>query len=595
METARLTDILRRHALGLNTRCGGKGLCDGCLVEVVSGVMRHRVTGQHALAGTGGQIRACEHQLDGVDVTISIPPRSMLAYEPQVVSNFKINVSRAHDPIWRVLQLPPSKLSARDQLSRALDGDAVTAEEGVAEAISQRPVGSAIVAEYLADGWHAHVSSDGHLVNALGVAIDIGTTTVALLVVDLTSGEVVASASGFNRQMHLGDDVLTRINLCSTDRTMLARLQWSIARDTIERLLLHALKEAHLSDERIACLVIAANTTMLHLFAGVDPTPMGFAPFTAPFLQHKLLHVSEAQLKLSSRANGSNGASTVAADPSIHLLPSAAAYVGADITAGVVSSGLAYDDGPALLVDIGTNGEIVLKHDDKMWGTATAAGPAFEGSRMACGMRAGQGAISHVRIKRDETGAIKVDVDVIGGVRPTGICGSAYVDFLAQAREVGLLSAAGRLEHGIADDRIAPFRTYGTSFRVATGHGQEPIVICEADIASLLQAKAAIAAGILTLLRKIGIAPAEIKRLYLAGGFGMHLDIPNTIRSGLLPGFRPDQVELVGNTSLAGAYLSLLDVGILGEIKRVARAIDIVELNLDPEFESCYIDQLSLE
>jgi uncharacterized 2Fe-2S/4Fe-4S cluster protein (DUF4445 family) len=428
----------------------------------------------------------------------------------------------------------------------------------------------------------------------LGVAIDIGTTTVALLVVDLATGKVEASAAGFNRQMHLGDDVLTRINLCTTDKTMLGRLQWAIVKDTIERILLKALRDSQISDERIACFNIAGNTTMLHLFAGVDPSPMGFAPFTAPFLNHKVVPASGVHLKLTSPLDAAmREASTASPDPNLHLLASAAAYVGADITAGVVASGLVYDEGPSMLVDVGTNGEIVLKHKQKMWGTATAAGPAFEGSRMACGMRAGQGAISHVRMERTDKG-VEIHCEVIGDVKPTGICGSAYVDILAQARKVGLLSSSGRFEKGIADDRIGPHRDYGNCLRIATGHGQEPIVVSEGDIASLLQAKAAVAAGILTLLRRLGIAPSEVRTLYLAGGFGMHLDIENTIACGLLPRFSKPQVQLVGNTSLAGAYLSLLDVGVLSEISRVAKSIEMVELNLDPEFEDCYIDQLLL-
>jgi uncharacterized 2Fe-2S/4Fe-4S cluster protein (DUF4445 family) len=322
---------------------------------------------------------------------------------------------------------------------------------------------------------------------------------------------------------------------------------------------------------------------------------MGFAPFTAPFLQHRMIPASSVELRLSSPAtapvNGNGGA---AADPAIHLLPSASAYVGADITAGVVASGLAYDDGPSLLVDVGTNGEIVVRHGNRMWGTATAAGPAFEGSRMACGMRAGQGAISRIRLSRSPDGVLSTDVEVIGNVKPTGICGSAYVDFLAQARAVGLLSPTGRFIPEIAPDRVGNYRTNGTSFTVAYGHGKEPIVVSEGDVASLLQAKAAIAAGILTLLRRTGQSPSQIRRLYLAGGFGMHLNIANTIACGLLPGFREDQIQLVGNTSLAGAYLSLLDCSVLSEIRRIAGSIEIVELNLESDFEDCYVDQLSL-
>ena len=593
LQPLRLSEVLRKSTLSMNTRCGGRGLCDGCLVQLSTGVLRHRVTGQHA-APAQEMIRSCEYQLDSQDVTITIPARSLVAYEPQVVSNFKINISRASDPIWRSIRVPAS--ATREQmaaiLSRELDGAAVALPENLPETSGDSLY---IDVECMEDGWRSTGARAEQPVAPLGIAVDIGTTTVALLVTDLADGKVLASAAGFNRQMHLGDDVLTRINLCSTDKAMLERLQFAIVKDTLERLLTRALKDASISDERVACIAIAANTTMLHLFAGVDPTPMGFAPFTAPFLAHKTKAASDVHLHLSSlpSLNGNNGTSSAAADPNVHLLPSAAAYVGADLTAGVVSSGLVYDDGPSLLVDVGTNGEIVLKHNDRLFGTATAAGPAFEGSRMACGMRAGQGAVSHIKMDMTDQGLV-INCEVIGNVKPTGICGSAYVDFLAQARKVGVLSPAGRIVAGIADDRVGPFRNYGTSFRIATGHGQEPIVISEADVASLLQAKAAIAAGILTLLRRIGVDSTQIKTLFLAGGFGMHLDIDNTIACGLLPGFARKQVQLVGNTSLAGAYLSLLDVSVLDEIKRVAKAIEMVELNLDPEFEGCYIDQLSL-
>ena len=187
-----------------------------------------------------------------------------------------------------------------------------------------------------------------------------------------------------------------------------------------------------------------------------------------------------------------------------------------------------------------------------------------------------------------------VETEVIGGVKPTGLCGSAYVDFLAQAQKAGLITSTGRFQSGVADDRIARLPSCVQAFRIAYGHGKESIVISESDIASLLQAKAAIAAGILTLLRRIGMPPGQIKTLYLAGGFGMHMDIANAIGCGLLPGFRAEQVQLVGNTSLAGAYLALLDSGVMDEVARIAKRIEIVELNLDPEFEMCYIDQLQL-
>jgi uncharacterized 2Fe-2S/4Fe-4S cluster protein (DUF4445 family) len=597
-----LSEVLRRAGVPLNTRCGQKGLCDGCLVHVAAGGLTPLRGGEASKPGKQA-VRACEYA-PAAGARVMVPARSLLAYEPQVVANFKVNIPRAQEPLWQAVKLEPvptsaGELCARVQAQVQVEGGVSASDTATAQlgAMQQLEALHAIV-ERRPAGWIITSLREEAPAPGIGVAIDIGTTTVAVALVELSTGAILHTETGFNRQMHLGDDVLTRINLCATTRDMLSRLQAAVSHDTIERLLLKAMTVAKVEDERIAAFAIAANTTMLHLLAGVDPTPMGHAPFTAPFLEYKVLPLSAVRVRLTSAPHPSavpaRAATSVAsADPAVHLLPSVAAYVGADLTAGVLSSGLAYDEGPSLLVDVGTNGEIIFKQGTRMWAAATAAGPAFEGSRMASGMRAGHGAISHIRMTREE-GELSVDCDVIGNVKPTGICGSAYVDFLAQARQVGLITETGRLVPEVAGERIAPFRDMGTAFTVALGHGGERIAICEGDIAALLQAKAAVAAGILTLLRQVNANPSQVRKLYLAGGFGMHLDIVNTIACGLLPGFRPEQVELVGNTSLAGAYLSLLDEGILCEIIRVAKTIEIVELNLDPEFEGTYIDQLRL-
>ena len=282
---------------------------------------------------------------------------------------------------------------------------------------------------------------------------------------------------------------------------------------------------------------------------------------------------------------------TFGAEPTAHLLPGAAAYVGADITAGVFSSGMAYQHGPCLLVDIGTNGEIVLKHGDRLVGCATAAGPAFEGAGMGSGVRAGKGAIAHVRLEGDPP---RPEIEIIGEGPPIGLCGTGYVDFVAQARRRGLIGRTGRMtEAGARCDFMQPLK-HGRGFRVAEGRGHEPIIVSEADIASLLQAKAAIAAGIECLLHRCRLTAAEVKTVYLAGGFGFHMDLDNLIRCGILPGFHRSQIEVVGNTSLAGAYLSLLDASAVEEIKRIGLQLQIIELNLEPNFTTCYIDNLFL-
>jgi uncharacterized 2Fe-2S/4Fe-4S cluster protein (DUF4445 family) len=253
---------------------------------------------------------------------------------------------------------------------------------------------------------------------------------------------------------------------------------------------------------------------------------------------------------------------------------------------------MVYSPDTCLLVDVGTNGEIVLRHDQHLLGCATAAGPAFEGSGLNCGVRAGRGAISHIRL---DDMSPDVQCEVIGETAPIGLCGTAYVDFVAQARKIGLLTPTGRFTAEAIDRHPCIHQgKHSRRFVLTTGADGEPIYITEVDIASLLQAKAAIAAGIVCLLRRVGLTSEDVHTVYLAGGFGFHMDVPNVIRCGLLPGFRPEQIRMVGNTSLAGAYLALVDSSALDEIKAISTRFEIVELNLEPDFESCYIDQLSI-
>jgi uncharacterized 2Fe-2S/4Fe-4S cluster protein (DUF4445 family) len=244
-------------------------------------------------------------------------------------------------------------------------------------------------------------------------------------------------------------------------------------------------------------------------------------------------------------------------------------------------------------VDIGTNGEIALKHGNRFIGCATAAGPAFEGAGLSCGMRGVAGAIERIHI-RPGPWSIKWTQINAGRQPPAGICGSAYVDFLAEARTAGLLSATGRFNK-LPEVNLVFDEEGGLALPIAGSNGGGKLVaITEVDVAQLLQAKAAIAAGILTLLEREGLAPANISRLHLAGGFGMHLDVEHTIQCGLLPGFSPEQVEVTGNSSLGGAYLSLIDSSALDEAADLAGRIETIELNRESSFEDHYLDQLAL-
>jgi uncharacterized 2Fe-2S/4Fe-4S cluster protein (DUF4445 family) len=364
-------------------------------------------------------------------------------------------------------------------------------------------------------------------------------------------------------------------------------MQRAIAVETIQPLLLRACELAGRLPERIAGGSIAGNTTMLHLLVGEDPTPLGVAPFVPGFIQGKRI-AAEA---LNLNAKGLSG------ETPIQLLPGIAAYIGADIIAGIFATGMTYDSTPSMLVDIGTNGEIVLQSEGRLTACATAAGPAFEGCGLGYGARAREGTVSELSLTLDPFGFKAETIGHVPLSHAIGLCGSAYVDFLATARRSGLLRAAGRF-----DDRSwekVPLQNRlnndgEMALILMESGGSKALRISEGDVALLLQAKAAIGAGIEILLEMAGIRAADLGRVYLAGGFGMHLNVRNAIAIGMLPGLREDQVRVVGNTALAGAFIALVDRAALEEMECLRTQVKTVELTLKKDFEDCYIEHLML-
>ena len=467
---------------------------------------------------TPRELLACQYHLgEAESLEISIPGRSLLSHPPAVVSDFQTGVPVGDDPIFE------------------------TAER-------------------------------------LGIAVDIGTTTVATMLVELSTGKVLACATALNAQVSLGDNVLTRIHLCQEDKSNIARLQKSFWQETFQPLLRELFKQSGASMADVAGFVVAGNTTMLHLACGVDPTPMGHVPFKPAFLEQRLFRGAETGLPVGKAAI---------------MLSGLSAYVGADISAGAVCCGLGYGEAPLFLVDVGTNGEMLLSGPNRMLACATAAGPAFEGCGLLCGMRAAQGVVSKIQWEGE---ALATRIEIIGGreVTPHGITGSAYVDFLAEGRRMGLLGENGRFDKSLVEKYPDRFKHEESGLSLLLEPEHPHLRIGEVDVALLLQAKAAIAAGIETLLVRQGMTASEVGCLYLAGGFGLHLSIPNAIACGLLPGFRADQVRAVGNTSLGGAYLCMLDRSLAAEMDDLRGRVETIELNLDPGFEDRYLDHLSL-
>lgn len=459
---------------------------------------------------------ACQHHLAAGDsIRVAVPARSLLSHPPSVVSDFQTGVPVGCDPIF---------------------------------------TGA----------------------GTLGVALDIGTTTVAMLLAELASGKVLAKATALNAQVARGDNVLTRIHLCQTDKANIGLLKDDFWVKTFRPLLDELFRQSGAAASDVAGVVVAGNTTMLHIACGEDPTPLGMVPFTPAFLDQREFTGDQFGMPRETR---------------VIFLPGISAYVGADISAGAACCGVRYGGGPQLLVDVGTNGEILLCGPKGTISCATAAGPAFEGCGLLCGMRAARGVVGKISFRE---GGFGVGFETIGGPceSPHGITGSAYVDFLAGGRKAGLLEENGRFNRALASAHPMHFREEENGLSFLLSPDLPDLRVGEVDVALLLQAKAAIAAGIGTLLDLQGVPASGIGRLFLAGGFGLHLSVPNAIACGLLPGFREDQISAVGNTSLGGAYLAMLDRSLADEMADLDS--ETIELNLDPGFEDRYLDHLSL-
>ena len=369
------------------------------------------------------------------------------------------------------------------------------------------------------------------------IAVDLGTTTVAA--VKLRNGEIVREATCFNRQSRFGDNVITRINHVGTSSGALEELRMA-AVESVNELL------DRLEPDGVARIALAGNTVMSCLFHGIDPSPIGVMPFTPPCRIFPVRGAAELGLR--------------AGDIPVLTVPAIAGYVGGDLTAGLLETPLRPGE---LLVDIGTNCEIILQTEQGMFCTAAAAGPAFEGAGIHCGSRAVPGAIDHYFGRNS--------CSVIGGAAPAGLCGSAMIDFLAVERRLGHLNEFGRIQPP-AD-----------CFEAAPG-----VTIYEWEIEQLLKAKAAVWAGIATLA---AYCRTPVKKLFLAGGFARYLDFGNAVACGMLPDC---ELEAVGNTSLGGAARLAVQPGLAAELERLIDLPKDIPLNLLDEFEDNYIDGLLL-
>ena len=420
-----------------------------------------------------------------------------------------------------------------------------------------------------------------------GLAVDLGTTTVVATLVDLATGTPAAVASGLNLQQPFGGDVISRISATMLDPAALERLREAAGR-TVAELAREACAQAGVDPGEVYEVAIAGNATMTALLLGVDPEPLGVAPFVMAAAAYPSVPAREIGLPLHPGAPA-------------YLFPALGAYVGGDIVAGMLATGMDRDKRVRLFVDVGTNCEIVLGDGERIVATAAPAGPAFEGGAIRCGMRAADGAIETVRL--DPQGP--VELGVIGDVTPRGLCGSGLVDVVAELVRVGLLDASGRFvpdddAAGIAPGLAGRFGRIGEE-RVFVLHGsldpagspEQAVVLSQRDVRELQFAKAAISTGWSLLLDELGLAPGDVQQVLLAGSFGSYLSPAAAIRIGLVPDLPVLRIVSAGNVAGEGAKMALLSVQERHGAAALTEEVTYVELSDRADFNDRFVDQLA--
>jgi uncharacterized 2Fe-2S/4Fe-4S cluster protein (DUF4445 family) len=406
-----------------------------------------------------------------------------------------------------------------------------------------------------------------------GAAIDIGTTTLVVALIDLNTGEELGAASSLNPQVEFGHDVLSRIR-CAADAEGLSKLHGAVVQE-LEGMLQGMARRVGIEPAHIYELVLSGNTCMLHLAARINPRSLGRYPYTPVLKGGECISARDIGFSLPGA-------------PRIYFPPIISGFVGADITAGILATGLHREPGVVLFIDIGTNGEMVLSINGRLTATSTAAGPAFEGMNIACGMRAADGAVDKFSIGGDG----RLSVGAIGGVKPAGICGSGLVDVVGELVAHSVLDRNGRFSKnghipGLIRERMS-FKNGKPVFRIS-----DEVFLTQQDVRQVQLAKGALRSGIDMLLAGSGLKYPDVDRVLIAGAFGFHLRTENLVRIGIIPGELEGKIDLVGNTSKTGAMALLLDRSTRREALRIADRASVIELADEPGFERTFIGNLA--
>lgn len=576
----------------IDTPCGGGGTCGKCRVRVIQGAAEptaeDRAVFKNSELADGWRL-ACRLRVQS-DLVVEIPPNSLFAGRHQILTSAAADEQLAVAPAVRkkFMELPTPSMedAAADLLRLEKAAGPFKTDLRVLRNLPTRLrscdfKGTAV----LADNLLLDFEPGDTTAHVYGVAFDLGTTTLVAALIDLNTGTRRAVTARMNPQVRFGDDVLARIRHSASCPAYMEDIQSVVAHE-MSAMIEALCHEAAVATRHVYEIAVAGNTTMQQIFCGVDSRALGEIPFTPSHTRGLLLPARDVGL-------------SVAPCGMVYVFPVVGGFVGGDTVACMLVTRIAEREGPVLMVDIGTNGEIVLADRGSLWCASTAAGPAFEGARITCGMRAARGAIEKVVFDDD------VHLNVIGNVPPTGICGSGLIDVIAGLLNKGLITREGRLRtpdelpDGLSENlarRVALGRDSEPEFLLADrarGQAAGPIVLTQRDVREVQLGIGAIRAGIKVLLKQAGLSAGDLKSVLLAGGFGNFIRRDNAQRIGLLPrGVAHDKIVYIGNASLSGAQWAILSVAEREYAELLARRARHVDLSRDPEFQTIFTEAM---
>ena len=579
------------NGIAIDSTCGGHGTCKKCKVRILDGnvpISRLDVRSFDPDQLRQGWRLACMAQATE-DLSVEVPPLVTRPKAATVGVGRQVILRPALQKRYVEMTEPTLQdqttdldrlLAAVDDLELTVDLHALRRLPTVTRE-SDYKVTAVIVDDVLID-----VEPGDTTDRRFAVAFDLGTTTVVATLLDTSTGTPVAVASMLNKQQPYGADVITRISATMMDRSALPRLT-ALAHESLDELAGEVCDEGRVGRDEVYEIALAGNATMTALALGIDPEPLGVAPFIMSTARYPTLLASDLGVRVHA------GARAV-------VMPALGAYVGGDIVAGMLASGMDRDKRTRLFIDVGTNCEIVLSDGERIVSTAAPAGPAFEGGAIKCGMRASAGAIEVVKVSEDD-----VVCQVIDDVAPRGLCGSGLVDAVAQLVAAGLIDASGRYVTDDVARSVAP----GLADRLGAVNGERAfalaydpdrpgdlassVFLSQRDIRELQFAKAAISTGWTLLLGELGIETTDVQQVLLAGSFGSYLSPASAVRIGLVPKLPVLRIVSAGNVAGEGAKMVLLSMQERAGAQALLEEVSYVELSDRPDFNDKFVDLLA--